>query len=189
RRLWPRVRAGDRQAARPGRLESHLLPCRRTDRYPPPRRGAGIRGPCRTVLQREHPGRSRARGGAVAATRMISIIGLKNAGKTTFLVALAAELARRKFRVMTITHGSHAADVDRRAKARLRHWHEGKAERVMTAAWAPRPLFERTAAESGPISLARPYLEGAHIVLVQGFKPPPLPKIEVYRPVGGPTPV
>ena len=36
---------------------------------------------------------------------MISIIGLKNAGKTTFLVALAAELVRRKFRVMTLKHG------------------------------------------------------------------------------------
>ena len=46
----------------------------------------------------------------MAATRMISIIGLKNAGKTTFLVALAAELVRRKFRVMTIKHGSHPAE-------------------------------------------------------------------------------
>ena len=47
----------------------------------------------------------------MAATRMISIIGRKDAGKTTFLVALAAELARRKFRVMTIKHGSHPADL------------------------------------------------------------------------------
>jgi len=41
---------------------------------------------------------------------MISIIGLKNAGKTTFLMALAAELARRKFRVMTIKHDIEESD-------------------------------------------------------------------------------
>jgi molybdopterin-guanine dinucleotide biosynthesis protein MobB len=49
---------------------------------------------------------------------MISIIGLKNAGKTTFLVAPAAELARRKFRVMTIKHGSHPADMDQQGCTR-----------------------------------------------------------------------
>jgi len=83
----------------------------------------------------------------VAATRMMSIIGRKNAGKTTLLVALAAELVRRKFRVMTIKHGTH------------------------------------------PVALTRRYLEGAEIVLVEGFKGAPLPKIEVYRLAAGPEPL
>jgi len=65
---------------------------------------------------------------------MISIIGLKNAGKTTFLVALAAELVRRKFRVMTIKHGSHPADMDQKGKDTWRHWHEGRVERVLMEA-------------------------------------------------------
>ncbi len=125
----------------------------------------------------------------MAATRMISIIGLKNAGKTTFLVALAAELARRKFRVMTIKHGSHAADMDQKGKDTWRHWHEGKAERVLMEGPGQRVLFERTEVESDPISLAQEYLEGADIVLVEGFKRAPLPKIEVYRTAAGPKPI
>ncbi len=125
----------------------------------------------------------------MAATRMISIIGLKNAGKTTFLVALAAELARRKFRVMTIKHGSHPADMDQKGKDTWRHWHEGKAERVLMEGPGQRVLFERTEVESDPITLARQYLDGADIVLVEGFKRAPLPKIEVYRAVAGPKPV
>jgi len=125
----------------------------------------------------------------VAATRMISIIGLKNAGKTTFLVALAAEMVRRKFRVMTIKHGSHAADMDQQGKDTWRHWHEGKAERVLMEAPGQRVLFERTPEESDPITLARRYLSGADIVLVEGFKRAPLPKIEVYRKVAGPKPI
>ncbi|MFN2572748.1 MAG: molybdopterin-guanine dinucleotide biosynthesis protein B [Gemmatimonadales bacterium] len=125
----------------------------------------------------------------MSATRMISIIGLKNAGKTTFLVALAAELVRRKFRVMTIKHGSHPADMDQKGKDTWRHWDEGKAERVLMEAPGQRVLFERTAAESDPIALARQYLQEADIVLVEGFKRAPLPKIEVYRKVAGPQPV
>jgi molybdopterin-guanine dinucleotide biosynthesis protein MobB len=125
----------------------------------------------------------------VAATRMISIIGLKNAGKTTFLVALAAELVRRKFRVMTIKHGSHAADLDQKGKDTWRHWHEGKAERVLMESPGQRVLFERTETESDPITLARRYLGDADIVLVEGFKRAPLPKIEVYRTVAGPKPL
>ena len=125
----------------------------------------------------------------MSATRMISIIGLKNAGKTTFLVALAAELVRRKFRVMTIKHGSHPADMDQKGKDTWRHWHEGKAERVLMEAPGQRVLFERTAVESDPIALAREYLGGADIVLVEGFKRAPLPKIEVYRAVAGPKPL
>ncbi len=120
---------------------------------------------------------------------MISIIGLKNAGKTTFLVALAAELVRRGFRVMTIKHGSHPADLDQKGKDTWRHWHEGNAERVLMESPGQRVLFEHTAMESDPITLARRYLNDADIVLVEGFKRAPLPKIEVYRKVAGPKPV
>jgi molybdopterin-guanine dinucleotide biosynthesis protein MobB len=120
---------------------------------------------------------------------MISIIGLKNAGKTTFLVALAAEMARRKFRVMTIKHGTHTPDMDQRGKDTWRHWHEGRAERVLMESPGQRVLFERTQQESDPITLARRYLTGADIVLAEGFKKAPLPKIEVYRRVAGPKPI
>ena len=99
----------------------------------------------------------------MAATRMISIIGLKNAGKTTFLVALAAELVRRKFRVMTIKHGSHPADMDQRGKDTWRHWHEGKAERVLLDAPGQRMLLERTTRDGDPLALARRYLDGGDL--------------------------
>ena len=125
----------------------------------------------------------------MAATRMISIIGLKNAGKTTFLVALAAELVRRKFRVMTIKHASHPIDMDQQGKDSWRHWHEGNVERVLMEAQGQRAVFERTRQESDPVTLTRRYLDGADIVLVEGFKEQALPKIEVYRRVAGPKPL
>lgn len=120
---------------------------------------------------------------------MISIIGRKNAGKTTLLVALAAELVRRRFHVMTIKHGTHPADTDQRGKDSWRHWHEGHAERVLMEGPGQRVLWEKTERESEPVGLARRYLQGADIVLVEGFKGASLPKIEVYRLAAGPDPV
>jgi len=125
----------------------------------------------------------------VAASRLISIVGKKEAGKTTLVVALAAELVRRKFRVMTIKHGTHSADLDQRGKDTWRHWHEGKAERVLLEAPGQRLLWERREKESDPVSLARRYLDGADVVLVEGFSAFPLPKIEVYRLACGDDPM
>src|SRR5207247_11014245 len=139
-----------RAPSRARRLAGDRLPRRRQGRYTTPRAGARVRRPGRAVLQREHPRRPGAGGGPVAATRMISIIGRKNAGKTTLLVALAAELARRQFRVMTIKHGTHPADMDQQGQDTCRPWHEGKAERGLMEAPGERVLFERTTQEPAP---------------------------------------
>jgi molybdopterin-guanine dinucleotide biosynthesis protein B len=120
---------------------------------------------------------------------MISIVGKKNAGKTTLLVALAAELGRRKFRVMTLKHGTHAAELDQQGKDTWRHFHEGKAERVVLEAPGQRFVWERREQESDPVSLARRYCDGAEIILAEGFSAHPLPKIEVYRLACGDAPL
>ena len=118
----------------------------------------------------------------MASTRILSIIGRKNAGKTTLTVALTGELARRGHRVMTIKHGHHPADVDRAGSDSWRHFHEGHAERVLIASPELRVLFERSPDEYDPVALARRYLSDADIVLVEGYKRAPIPKVEVFRP-------
>ena len=117
----------------------------------------------------------------MAATRIISIIGRKNAGKTTLTVALASELARRGHRVMTMKHAHHPAQVDQPGVDSWRHFHEGRAERVLLVSPEMRALFHRAPDESDPVALARQYLPGADLVLVEGFKDAALPKIEVFR--------
>src|SRR5436309_13984352 len=99
---------------------------------------------------------------------MISIIGLKNAGKTSFLVALAAELVRRKLRVMTIKHGSHPADMVQKGKDTWRHGHEGKAERVLIEASGQRVVFEQIEQVARPTALGRRHPSGAVLGLGAG---------------------
>ncbi|HZH39783.1 MAG TPA: molybdopterin-guanine dinucleotide biosynthesis protein B [Gemmatimonadales bacterium] len=122
----------------------------------------------------------------MAATRIVSIIGRQNAGKTTLLVALAVELRRRKFRVMTIKHATHQMQLDTEGKDTWRHFQEGHAERVLLEAPGERVLFERTVETGDPVALAEQYLPGADIVLCEGFTAAHLPKIEVSRRVAGP---
>jgi molybdopterin-guanine dinucleotide biosynthesis protein MobB len=117
----------------------------------------------------------------VAATRIISVVGKKSAGKTTLAVALAAEYVRRGHRVMTMKHASHPATIDTPGTDTYRHFSEGKAERVLIASPHMRGLFERTADDTDPITLARTYLSEADIVMAEGFTSHPIPKIEVYR--------
>jgi molybdopterin-guanine dinucleotide biosynthesis protein MobB len=125
----------------------------------------------------------------VASTRIISVIGRKNAGKTTLAVALASELVRRGHRVMTIKHGHHPADADRYGSDTWRHFHEGRAERVLIASPELRVLFERSPDNYDPIGLARQYMQGADIVLTEGYKASSLPKIEVFRRATGSPPL
>ncbi len=113
--------------------------------------------------------------------RLVSIIGKKNSGKTTLVVALVRELVRRGHRTMTIKHGAHPFDIDEQGKDTWRHMHEGGSERVVMESPEGRVMIARTEHEMGPREIAAKYLAEAHFVVVEGFKKADLPKIEVYR--------
>ncbi len=125
----------------------------------------------------------------MAALRLVSIVGRKDAGKTTLTVALAAEFVRRGRRVMTIKHAHHPVQPDREGTDSWRHFTEGRAERTLLVAPDTRMLLERAADDTDPVELARRYLGGAEIVLVEGFRKAALPKIEVFRQAVAPAPI
>ncbi len=114
-------------------------------------------------------------------TRIVSIIGHKNAGKTTLAAALVREFKRQKKRVATIKHASHPVDIDREGTDSWRHWHEGNADGVLVAAPEVRFTVERRPDDTGPEALARRYFADMDVVVVEGFKAAPIPKIEVFR--------
>lgn len=111
---------------------------------------------------------------------MISVVGKKDAGKTTLVVALAREFVKRGCRVSTIKHGSHPARVDAPGTDTYRHYEEGLASQVLMEFPGGRVFFERAARSLGPLDLVQRFIS-ADIVLVEGFTKEPLPKIEVHR--------
>ena len=114
-------------------------------------------------------------------TRIVSIIGHKNAGKTTLAAAMAHEFKRQKKRVGTIKHATHPVDVDSRGTDSWRLFHEGLADGVVVASPELRVVFERRMDDTGPEELARRYFSDMDVVIVEGFKKAPIPKIEVFR--------
>jgi molybdopterin-guanine dinucleotide biosynthesis protein MobB len=125
----------------------------------------------------------------MAGARVISIIGRKDAGKTTLTVALAAELVRRGQRVMTLKHGSHAPALDTHGTDSWRHFNEGRAERTLLSGEQGLVLFDRAPDAYDPLALVQRFLADADIVLVEGYKRAALPRIEVWRKGIAPGPI
>ena len=117
----------------------------------------------------------------MASTRVISVVGKKNAGKTTLVVALAQEFVRRGRVVGTLKHGHHPALVDQEGRDTWRHFHEGGAVKTMIDAPNQRVLFERPGGAVDPVNLVRQYFRDTEIVVVEGYKRSALPKVEVHR--------
>ena len=114
----------------------------------------------------------------------IAIVGKKNSGKTTLLVALAAELKRRGLRVASLKHGHHEFEIDRPGADSWRHFHEGEVEAVLFVAAGKMALVSRLAPEEpDPELLVERFFsgQGYDLVLVEGYKHGRLPKVEIHR--------
>jgi molybdopterin-guanine dinucleotide biosynthesis protein B len=124
------------------------------------------------------------------AQKVMGIIGWKNSGKTTLVVALVQELASRGFRVATVKHAHHAFDIDRPGKDSYLH-REAGAQDVIVSSGARWAHMHEIANEAEPeLDDLLPRLpEGVDIILVEGFKRDAHPKIEVIPPDFDGTPL
>lgn len=125
------------------------------------------------------PGAGAPDGGAPP---ILSVVGWKDSGKTGLVVELCGELVDRGHRVMTLKHG-HGFDLDAPGTDSWRHRHEGGAERVVLAGPDEMAVLGRwgPGGERGPGSLAARFCGDADLVLAEGWKEAPLPKVEVHR--------
>lgn len=121
--------------------------------------------------------------------RVIGLAGWSGAGKTTLVAKLIPELNRRGLLVSTVKHAHHAFDIDRPGKDSFEHRRAGASEVLVASArrWA---LVRELRGEDEP-SLADLLrrLSPADLVIVEGFKAEPYPKIEVFRAANGKPPL
>lgn len=114
-------------------------------------------------------------------TPVIGIVGWKNSGKTTLTVRLVEEFAKRGLRVSTVKHAHHNFAVDEGTADSARHRAAGAGEVAVVSPerWAiigelrgePEPDFNDVLNRLSPCDL----------VLVEGYKSHPIPKIEARR--------
>jgi molybdopterin-guanine dinucleotide biosynthesis protein B len=121
---------------------------------------------------------------------VVCIVGRKNAGKTELTVALAAEFHRRGRRVMTVKHG-HGFQLDQPGRDSWRHRHEGGAIRTVMAGPSDFAVVGGWPGgeEMALADLVHRFLSDADIVLAEGFKRSPEPKLEIFREVTDSAPL
>lgn len=107
---------------------------------------------------------------------VFGITGWKNAGKTTLTERLVAEFVRRGWKVATVKHAHHAADIDHPGTDSFRHRAAGATEVALVTAGRFAIVREQAEPSLAEV-LAR--LAPADLVLVEGFKTAAHPKIEV----------
>lgn len=113
--------------------------------------------------------------------KIFGIAGWKNSGKTGLAVRLVTEFTQRGYRISTIKHAHHDFDIDKVGADSFRHREAGAHEVTIVSGTryaimhelrgAPEPSFEEILARLAPCDL----------VLIEGYKREPIPKIEARR--------
>ena len=112
---------------------------------------------------------------------VIGIAGWKNSGKTTLVARLVEDLTARGFAVATVKHAHHGFEIDPGETDSARHRRAGARQVAIVSPtrWAlvnelkgePEPTLDAVIASLGRCD----------VVIVEGYKRAPIPKIEVRR--------
>jgi len=113
--------------------------------------------------------------------KLYGITGTKNAGKTGLMERLVAEFIARGLSVSTIKHAHHATEIDHEGRDSFRHRQAG-AGQVLVASpvrWAL--MTELRGAEEPTLADLLTRLDPVDLILIEGYKSAPHPKIEAHR--------
>jgi molybdopterin-guanine dinucleotide biosynthesis adapter protein len=112
--------------------------------------------------------------------KIYGIIGWKNAGKTSLMERLVADIVARGFAVSTVKHVHHDVDLDQPGKDTFRHRAAGASEVVLASAHRFAILHEHRGAEP-PLADVLARMAPVDLVLVEGYKRDRHAKVEVFR--------
>ncbi len=113
--------------------------------------------------------------------KVLGIVGWSGSGKTTLLTAILPLLRTAGLTVSTVKHVHHDFDIDQPGKDSYRHREAGAHEVMVASATRWALLHEVEGPEPAlPTLLAK--LDQVDLVLVEGYKAHPFPKLEVHRP-------
>jgi molybdopterin-guanine dinucleotide biosynthesis protein B len=117
--------------------------------------------------------------------RIIGLAGWSGSGKTTLLTKVLPRLIARGKKVSTLKHAHHGFDIDRPGKDSFEHRSAGATEVLVVSAnrWAL--MHELRGRPEPDLHDLLGKLSPADLVLIEGFKRQPFPKLEVHRIVNG----
>ena len=115
------------------------------------------------------------------STPVIGIAGWKKSGKTTLTVRLVEEFTRRGFRVATVKHAHHDFQIDDAETDSARHRRAGAAQVAVVTRNRFAVVTELGPAPEPGFASVIALLAPADLIIVEGYKSEPIPKIEARR--------
>ena len=113
--------------------------------------------------------------------KIFGIAGWKNSGKTGLAVRLVTELVARGYTVSTIKHAHHDFDIDKVGADSWRHREAGAHEVTIVSGTRYAIMHELRGAPEPSLAEVLARLAPCDIVLIEGYKREPVPKIEARR--------
>jgi molybdopterin-guanine dinucleotide biosynthesis protein B len=107
--------------------------------------------------------------------------GWSGSGKTTLIEKLIPLLVKRGLRVSLIKHAHHTFDVDVPGKDSYRHRHAGAGEVMVTSSRRWVLMHELRGSAEPSFEDQVKHLSPCDLLIVEGFKFAPIPKLEVWR--------
>jgi molybdopterin-guanine dinucleotide biosynthesis protein B len=113
--------------------------------------------------------------------KVFGFAGWSGSGKTTLIEKLIPRFVKSGLRVSLIKHAHHTFDVDQPGKDSYRHRHAGAAEVLVTSSRRWVLMHELRGAAEPSFDEQVKHLSPCDLLLVEGFKHAPIPKLEVWR--------
>ncbi len=110
-------------------------------------------------------------------TRIFGLAGWSGSGKTTLVVRLIPAFAARGITVSTVKHAHHDFDVDQPGKDSWRHREAGAREVLVSSSRRWALMHEHRGAREAGLAELLARLSPVDLVLVEGFKREPYPKL------------
>jgi molybdopterin-guanine dinucleotide biosynthesis protein B len=117
--------------------------------------------------------------------RIIGLAGWSGSGKTTLITKAVPCLIARGHRVSTLKHAHHGFDLDQPGKDSFMHRAAGATEVVISSANRFAILHELRGEPEWDLPDLLKKLSPVDLVLVEGYKRDPFPKLEIHRAENG----
>jgi molybdopterin-guanine dinucleotide biosynthesis adapter protein len=113
--------------------------------------------------------------------KVFGFAGWSGSGKTTLIEKLIPRFTGAGLRVSLIKHAHHTFDVDQPGKDSYRHRHAGAAEVLVTSSRRWVLMHELRGAHEPSFDDQVKRMSPCDLLIVEGFKFAPIPKLEVWR--------
>jgi molybdopterin-guanine dinucleotide biosynthesis protein B len=117
--------------------------------------------------------------------RIIGLAGWSGSGKTTLVTRLIPHLTARGLRVSTLKHAHHGFDLDQPGKDSFMHRAAGATEVIVSSSRRFAILHELRGEPEWDLPALVAKMSPADLVLVEGYKRDPFPKLEIHRAANG----